>query len=605
MQSGDPVKNVDVSSDSDSANSISGAPAISLPRGGGAVRGLGEKFAANPVTGTGSLTIAIATSPGRSGFGPQLSLSYDSGAGSGPFGLGWRLSTPNISRKTDKGLPRYFDAADSDEFILSGSEDLVPVNNDDRREGEVLALRTVAGNSYQIQRYRPRIESLFARIEQWTNPDDPSDRFWRSISRDNITTWYGRTSESRIFDPGDPTRIFSWLICESHDDKGNVMVFRYKEEDTTDVDLTQLHERNRTDRGRSANRYLKRVRFGNRLPYFPTLLETQPWSSPPGADTSDGSIDWHFETVFDYGEHDADSPTPADIGNWSIRRDPFSSYRAGFECRTYRLCQRILMFHHFPDEINDPNAADAVNGFGVGASCLVNSTDLEYHYEQDPNNARNPIHSLLISATQCAYKRLSQNRYRKRTLPSVKFEYSQAKIQDEVHDIDPDSVENLPQGLDGALYRWVDLDGEGLSGLLTEQGKSWLYKRNLSPVGVQAESGQKTTKARFAPLERVTEIPSLSAISNGRQQLLDLAGDGQLDLAEFDSPTPGFFERTHDEGWNPFKPFESLPVLNWSDPNLKFVDLTGDGHADILITEHKAFCWHPSLAEAGFGPPEC
>ena len=40
------------------------------------------------------------------------------------------------------------------------------------------------------------------------------------------------------------------------------------------------------------------------------------------------------------------------------------------------------------------------------------------------------------------------------------------------------------------------------------------------------------------------------------------------------------------------------------DPNLKFVDLTGDGHADILITEDDAFTWHPSLAEDGFGPAE-
>ncbi|MEX0806991.1 MAG: hypothetical protein WD688_27255 [Candidatus Binatia bacterium] len=38
------------------------APSISLPKGGGAIRGIGEKFAANPVTGTGSMTVPIATS---------------------------------------------------------------------------------------------------------------------------------------------------------------------------------------------------------------------------------------------------------------------------------------------------------------------------------------------------------------------------------------------------------------------------------------------------------------------------------------------------------------------------------------------------------------
>lgn len=69
-------------------------PSISLPKGGGAIRGMGEKFAANPVTGTGSLSVPLATSPGRSGFGPQLSLSYDSGSGNGPFGFGWSLLYP-------------------------------------------------------------------------------------------------------------------------------------------------------------------------------------------------------------------------------------------------------------------------------------------------------------------------------------------------------------------------------------------------------------------------------------------------------------------------------------------------------------------------------
>src|SRR5438552_14938325 len=90
------------------------APSINPPKGGCAIRGIGEKFAANPVTGTGSMSVPIATSPGRSGFGPQRSLSYDTGAGNGPFGFGWSLSLPSITRKTDKGLPRYFDGEESD-----------------------------------------------------------------------------------------------------------------------------------------------------------------------------------------------------------------------------------------------------------------------------------------------------------------------------------------------------------------------------------------------------------------------------------------------------------------------------------------------------------
>src|SRR5262249_29997469 len=48
--------------------------------------------------------------------------------------------------------------------------------------------------------------------------------------------------------------------------------------------------------------------------------------------------------------------------------------------------------------------------------------------------------------------------------------------------------------------------------------------------------------------------------------------------------------------------FSNRPNIDWSDPNLRFVDLTGDGHADVLITEHEVFTYYPSLAEAGFGP---
>ena len=43
-------------------------------------------------------------------------------------------------------------------------------------------------------------------------------------------------------------------------------------------------------------------------------------------------------------------------------------------------------------------------------------------------------------------------------------------------------------------------------------------------------------------------------------------------------------------------------MTDWNDPNLRFVDLTGDGLADLLITEDDAFTWHPSLGEDGFGP---
>ena len=83
---------------------------------------------------------------------------------------------------------------------------------------------------------------------------------------------------------------------------------------------------------------------------------------------------------------------------------------------------------------------------------------------------------------------------------------------------------------------------------------------------------------------------------------MDLAGDGQPDVVVMDGPTPGLYEHDEAEGWQPFRPFTSRLNRDLRDPNLKFVDLDGDGHADVLITEDDAFVWHASLAEEGFGP---
>ena len=85
----------------------------------------------------------------------------------------------------------------------------------------------------------------------------------------------------------------------------------------------------------------------------------------------------------------------------------------------------------------------------------------------------------------------------------------------------------------------MDVDGEGLSGILSEQGGAWFYKRNESALPVIDPAGNETTVARFAPLERVAAMPSL-ANSGGGQQFLDLAGNGQLDVVEFDGPAPVF-----------------------------------------------------------------
>jgi hypothetical protein len=99
-----------------------------------------------------------------------------------------------------------------------------------------------------------------------------------------------------------------------------------------------------------------------------------------------------FEVVFDYGEGHTEALPPDAEGRqyvaaqaaeptgvaWPAREDPFSTYRAGFEIRTYRLCRQVLMFHHFADELD-----------GV-ADYLVRATRFAYD--------DGPVASFLVSA---------------------------------------------------------------------------------------------------------------------------------------------------------------------------------------------------------------
>jgi RHS repeat-associated protein len=282
-----------------------------------------------------------------------------------------------------------------------------------------------------------------------------------------------------------------------------------------------------------------------------------------------------FEVVFDYGEHDPLHPKPDDDGVWLCRLDPFSNCRPGFEIRTYRLCRRIMMFHHFPDEA------------AVGRNCLVNESQLHY--------LETPAASFLNAYTFVGHLRTEDGMHHVQSLPPLEFEYSQPVIGRTVYEVDPESLENLPAGVNGAEIQWLDLDGEGLPGILTRQDGGWFYKRNESALVRDGEPA-----VRFAPSETLARIPA-GVTSDAREwQWTDLAGDGQLDMVRWSSAGGGFYERTLQGGWEPLREFPSLPNLDWQDGALLFIDLTGDGRADVLIAEDQVFTWYPSHGEEGF-----
>jgi RHS repeat-associated protein len=537
-------------------------PAVALPIAGGAVRGLGEKFTANPVTGSASVSVPLAATAGRSGVSPSLSITYDSAAGQGVFGFGWQLNLASITRQTERGLPRYADADDSDTFLLSGAEDLIPglVSGPSGWSPDEHT-RTVNHVTYLVRRYRPRIEGGFARIERWANVADATDVCWRTISADNVTAWYGRDADSRIADPRDLRRIFSWLICQSHDDKGNVVVFHYRPEDGVGVDTGAAHERHRSMADRTANRYLERIQYGNTTPYYPQLAPDAPDQLP---------TQWHFSQVFDYGQLD---------GDWPVRADPFSSYRAGFEVRTYRTCRRVLMRHSFPELGPDER--------------LVSDTACTYAVSPDP------VHTFLASVTQTGYDHDAAG-YRSKSLPPLVLTYQPSVVDPQVHEIEPGDAPNLPYGFDGRAFSWVDLDGEGSAGVLALRQGTWYAMRNLSPL-YRAEDG--TSRAVFAAATAVSSQPNDGQVAPERHLLLDQDGSGQPDLVRLRGPVPGMARRGSDGSWAGLQPLASTPVLDWRPENVEFADLTGDGLPDLVSFDEAGGRWYGSLGADGFAGP--
>jgi hypothetical protein len=199
-------------------------PSISLPKGGGAIKGIDEKFAVNAVNGTASFSIPLPFSPARDA-SPALNLNYSSDAGNGVFGLGWKLSLPSIKRKSEKELPKYID---SDTYLFSEAEDLVPEFKKeeegnfslDEDRNYIVKENDSSDGLFTIRFYRPRIESLFARIERWTHKTTGEIK-WRVITKENLTTLFGWSPASRISDPKNKNRIFEWLPEFVFDDKGN------------------------------------------------------------------------------------------------------------------------------------------------------------------------------------------------------------------------------------------------------------------------------------------------------------------------------------------------------------------------------------------------
>jgi RHS repeat-associated protein len=547
------------------------ASQLSLPKGGGAIKGLGETFQANEFSGTAGLSIPIFASPCRD-FTPALALSYSSGSGNGPWGLGFSLSVPQISRQTRRGTPTY---QNTDIFVLSGAADLVPLDQAPRNE-------TLEGISYTIQTFAPRQEGLFSLIEYW-QPADPSQAFWKVTGTDHTISIFGKNTQAKIADPSNPAHIFTWLLEESYNPTGDHQLFRYKQENTDNVP-TSIYEQNRVV---AANRYIERIQYGNERPIADSLVLNP--ALDPGI--------WHFEVIFDYGEYNID-PSQSNpyqpVTSWACRPDPFSGYEAGFEIRTYRRCLHTLMFHRFAELGDNPVLVQAGT----------------YNYQA---NAAQLSECISISTTGYSYD-TEQEKYTTVSIPPLSLSYTSFQPEGHEFTLLTDEQGNGLQGLNEAPnYTLVDLYGAGIPGILYSENETTYY-REPQPSNILLNVNQgiqplsrnfnqfAATPMQYAGWQLLETFPNQRTVNAEGVSLQDLTGNGQLDIVLTDPTMAGYWEAQPDHSWANFCPIPSWPA-NFPAPNQTWVDVTGDGIPDLVQLTGEQILIYPNIRRQGLGAP--
>lgn len=498
----------------------------------------------NPASGSVTGSVQIPVPEGRGGFGPALALQYSSASRNSAFGIGWSLAGISfISIDTKKGLPKY---DGTDVYAFNGGGKLVPLlgNNGLPQIQET--------PDYWIYHYRLTVEASFMRFEKWVQKNDRTVH-WRITAGDNSVSVYG-IRDGVISHPQKKENIFIWLLEEQYDNKGNTIIYKYKDENADQVDGRKQSEGKRIKKGNETGfpqKYPERILYGNTVAVLP--------NEPIPAGNK-----WLFEVVFDYGEYAA-HPYETNIpsGEWTVRQDPFSVYNAGFEIRNYRLCRRILSYHNIPELSAKPSLTRI----------------FEINYQEHPLGTT--IEKVRFTGVR---RDLVDGTYSTKTLPPLSFSYTQSKPETFFKQGVAESNINVPQGFNSSTTKFIDLFGEGLPGILTETANNWYYKPNRG-------------NGLFEKQEIIISKPSQLL---GIYSLGDFDQDGNLNLFTLQGRTAGYYEYdTHRETWSGFNAFKNIPQVS----NAKFIDIDADGFADLVVEDNDSITCYPFEGREGFGRP--
>lgn len=247
--------------------------------------------------------------------------------------------------------------------------------------------------------------------------------------------------------------------------------------------------------------------------------------------------------------------------DYEVRPDPVSDYRSGFERRTTRRCRAIRVATH-------TDAVRPVREYRLG-------------YRQDAVNGTSLLERFQVVGFDDAGQPVEE-------LPALDLGYT--AFDPARRRFQPAGGDQLPaNALRGDDFALVDLSGGGLPDLVELTG-SIRYWRNLGA-------------GRFDRPRTMSEAPSTG---RGGVTLLDADGDGRADLVVNRSGLSGYFPLTDDGGWDrrSFRAHPVAPSFDPADPEVRLVDLDGDGVTDAIRSGSRLECffnhrekgWHASRA---------
>ena len=549
------------------AESQPSLPSISLPKGGGAIRGIDEKLTVDQATGTASLTVPVFTSAARQGFGAEAGAELQLGCRQRPVRLGWSLAVAGDHAQDLEGAAALRRRRSTATCSSSPAPRIWSRCSSSRAAGGRAETRggPSAPTTYVVRATGRGWRASFARIERWQDgwhrATCTGGRSPRPTSRASTV----RSENSRIADPEDPARVFSWLLDLSFDDRGNAVSYIYKPEDRSGVPAaraksTATVEREPLPQARAATATTRRI--------LPVGAELAALPERSGA----------FSSCSTTASTTRTRRRRRGQSTWPCRPDPFSSYRSGFEVRTYR---------HLPAAADVPSLPRARRA----SRCWCARPTSTYETSVAPADPTLP------PSTRCSPRsprpagspsRAAGGYETRSSCRALQLGYSPLAIDDTAAPGRPAERRRTSTGDVRRDARTVGRPRRrGAAGdphrgrrrlVLQAQRQRLEPGRRPAPPRASSRWRSSSRQAALAPRERCT--------------LTDLNGDGNLCAVSFTRRARAGSSTTPTAAGRPFRQFAATASVDWTSPNLRFVDLNGDGLADVLITEDDAFTWY-------------